>query len=70
MDQQLLVWEMVLLSSKKQLQVVGMDGRGVYTKNRGKRRWLSSPEPRHTAVGSEKLKTGLQTGKMAYDHET
>ena len=61
---------MVLLSSEKQLQVVGIDGGGVYTKNRGKRRWLSGPEPRHTAVGSEKPKTGLQTGKMAYDHET
>ena len=61
---------MVLISSEKQLQVVGMDGGGVYTKNRSKRRWLSGPELRHTANGSEKSETGLQTGKMAYDHET
>ncbi|KAF5956319.1 hypothetical protein HYC85_003544 [Camellia sinensis] len=42
----------------------------MYAKNWGKRRWLSGPEPRHTANGSERPKTGLQTGKMAYDHET
>ena len=70
MDQQLLVWEMVLLSSEKQLQVVEMDGGGVYTKNRSKRRRLSGPKPRHTADSSEKSRIGLQTGKMAYDHKT
>ncbi|KAF5933789.1 hypothetical protein HYC85_029960 [Camellia sinensis] len=42
----------------------------MHAKNRSKRRWLSGPELRHTANGSEKLETGLQTGKMAYDHET
>ena len=58
MDQQLLVWETVLLSSEKQLQVVGMDGGGVYTKNRSKHRWLSGPEQRHTADGFENRKLG------------
>ena len=38
----------------------------MYAENRSKRRWLSGPEPRHTANGSEKSKNGLHTGKMAY----
>ena len=45
-------------------------GNKVYTKNQSKRRWLGGPEPRHTAVGSEKSATGLYTGQLAYDHET
>ena len=42
----------------------------LYVKNRSKWRWFSGPEPRHTVDGSEKSEIGLQTGKMAYDHET
>ena len=42
----------------------------MYAKNQSKRRWLSGPEPRHTANGSENWEPGSEMGKMAYDHKT
>ena len=40
-----------------------------YAKNQSNRRWLSGPEPRHTANGSENRELGSERGKMAYDHQ-